>query len=369
MDMPSTNPCWVTQAAAQPVAFAQVREDPWLDERVFALHAGAASAFLVASGGCTACWLAGRGLARELLLVDVNPAQLALTRLKLALLQTHSPEERKRILGHAPLDPSVRKEALGSLLDGLSLAQDSLGQLEPVARLGPDHAGRYEMLFVALREALARRGWQAPAVEALLLGHERLRSGESRQNGSARWFPELDEAFDETMALENLVALFGEGATRNPALPFSRHFAERTRLALAREDAGANPYLWQVLLGRGSPAGGTPWLDLERCGTLPRVTSMVSTVHDALRRHTSTFDVVHLSNTLDWSTPEEAAATLQAAARALRPGGKVILRQLNSSLDLRRGDAGISWDPELSGQLLEADRSYFYRQVHVGLRP
>src|SRR6202011_5138275 len=70
----------------------------------------------------------------------------------------------------------------------------------------------------------------------------------------------LDDAFDEVMALPNLVRLFGATATNNRCEPFARHFARRTRHALATLPAADNPYLWQVLAGRypvGTPA---PWL-------------------------------------------------------------------------------------------------------------
>jgi predicted SAM-dependent methyltransferase len=40
-------------------------------------------------------------------------------------------------------------------------------------------------------------------------------------------------------------------------------------------------------------------------------------------------DFVHLSNILDWLTPEEAIETLSAAYRSLRRGGLVLIRQLN----------------------------------------
>ena len=49
---------------------------------------------------------------------------------------------------------------------------------------------------------------------------------------------------------------------------------------------------------------------------------------------TGSYDFVHLSNILDWLSPEEARATLDVAHAALRPGGWVLIRQLNSTLDI-----------------------------------
>src|SRR5688572_13082427 len=81
---------WALAAASRPIAFAQVREDPWVDlaaiERLGADRG--LRVIMIASGGCTAALLAASGRVADLHLVDVNPAQLTLTRLKLHLLTT-----------------------------------------------------------------------------------------------------------------------------------------------------------------------------------------------------------------------------------------------------------------------------------------
>ena len=80
-------------------------------------------------------------------------------------------------------------------------------------------------------------------------------------------------------------------------------------------------------------------------------------------------DLVHLSNILDWLCPAEAQATLEAARRVLRPGGKVIIRQLNSTLEITGLESGIVWDTALGQAMERRDRSYFYPRIHVGSRP
>src|SRR5262245_49421848 len=95
---------WVLEAAPLPVAFAQVREDPLLDLWVVEQLPANASVIQIASGGCTAAFLAAKAnnVAR-IHLVDPNPAQIALARLKLRLIQTSDPAERLSLLGHAPM--------------------------------------------------------------------------------------------------------------------------------------------------------------------------------------------------------------------------------------------------------------------------
>ena len=86
----------------------------------------------------------------------------------------------------------------------------------------------------------------------------------------------------------------------------------------------------------------------------------------ALLRNPRTYDLVHLSNILDWLSPEDARQTLAAAGAALRPGGRVIVRQLNSSLDIPALGDGLQWDRTLGAKLLKQDRSFFYRAILVG---
>src|SRR5688572_5670546 len=84
---------WAQEAARWPLAFAQVREDPRLDLVVLRRLRAPADVIMIASGGDTAVCL-GREPLRSLTLVDANPAQLALSRLKMHLAGTASPAHR-----------------------------------------------------------------------------------------------------------------------------------------------------------------------------------------------------------------------------------------------------------------------------------
>jgi S-adenosylmethionine-diacylglycerol 3-amino-3-carboxypropyl transferase len=80
-------------------------------------------------------------------------------------------------------------------------------------------------------------------------------------------------------------------------------------------------------------------------------------------------DMVHISNILDWLSPSLAAQTLEAAARVLKPGGKLIARQLNSSLDFEALTDVIAWDADWGRRMEPRDRSFFYPRIFVGTRP
>ena len=351
---------WLAQAAAVPVAFAQVREDPRVDLAVLDRSDGSElNGLMVASGGCTAAVLAESGRFARLRLVDVNPAQLALAKFKLDLLG--SPREyRLAVCGHAPMRD--RADVVGNFLGGNGGPPDLFGPVAIVGELGLDHCGRYELLFAQLRRAMGPAADAMPSILARPDAAGWLAPG--THSGDA-----LDAAFDEVMALPNLVALFGEGATANRVEPFARHFARRTRVALATLPTADNPFLWQLLVGRFPPGTAYDWFDVP---VPPRATVRSTvfergTITDMLAHaDRASYDFVHLSNVLDWLTPPQARHTLTCAADALRPGGLVVIRQLNSTLSLDQLGPDFDWLDTTA--LHAADRSFFYRRLYLGRR-
>ena len=355
---------WLLDAASLPVAFSQVREDPTLDFWILDQIGRRARIALVASGGCTVAALATRTDVEALHFVDPNPAQIALSRFKLHLLQTADPDDRLRLLGHAFLDANTRATRLAELLGRLELAADVFGPPSRIAACGPDHAGRYEHLFAALREELQEFEQALKALLRLDDPQEQAR----RVQPDTRLGRALDDALTKVMALPNLVTLFGVAATRNPRQAFASHFATRLRLVLAKQPAAGNPFLSQMLLGRFTSGAEYFWLRSPILDSMPALSWEESSIASVLRRRQGEFDMVHLSNILDWLDPDEAKETLDYARAALRPGGWVIVRQLNSVLDIPTLGEGFAWKTDAGAALLERDRSFFYRAICVGQR-
>lgn len=354
---------WTLEASRLPVAFAQVREDPAIDLAVLEHTGPGAHIAMIASGGCTAAALAAHGGAASITCIDPNPAQIALAQLKIALLET-APSERLQVLGHRPMDTRKRADRLAEFWTRLELPPDVCGPADHTARIGPDHVGRYEALFFALRAELEP---VATDLQSLLQMRE--------PSEQARWVrPDaplgaaLDRAFDTVMTYPNLVALFGDAATRNPRQPFARHFVERLRAILGAMPAAANPFLAQMLLGRFAPAHEYMWLRAPARKFGAGLTWRTSSMADALKDHASAFDLVHLSNILDWLSPNEACEQLDFAHGALRHGGRIIVRQLNSTIDIPALGAGFTWDCAQGAAFLARDRSFFYRSILIGRR-
>ncbi len=345
---------WARRAASLPLAFAQVREDPRLDLELARSIPEGGTVVMIASGGETAACL-GR-LPLRLVAVDMNPAQLALARVKWRLAGTEAAEEVAALLGHLPMPAVERRRRMKDLLDQLDLEEEVFGPPEWIAERGVDHGGRYEVCFAELRARL--EPWRGE-LQAMLNSERPL------VDFGGAW---LDEAFGKVMSLDNLVCLFGKEATQNPRRSFSDHFAERTREVIGRMPPRSNPFLWQILAGCFAPGCRYDWLEEDR----PMIAEVewrqgkMDAVLDSMSAESA--DLVHLSNILDWLSPGEAEATLRSACRVLKPGGRVIVRQLNSTLEIGGLDAGIAWDVE-RGKAMEArDRSYFYPRIHVGSR-
>ena len=199
-------PAWLQQAARLPVAFAQVCEDPLLDETVAALAGNKARICMIASGGCTAAALAAQPGIELLHCVDPNPAQLALAQVKLSLLRDASIEERLLVLGHSGCDSAARAVAITHALERAGYQDANLGPRDLLCTLGLDQVGRYERLFAALR--LELQNMAAELAELLLLTDVVEQRHRIRPDGML--WSTIENAFFNVMALPNLVVLFGE---------------------------------------------------------------------------------------------------------------------------------------------------------------
>lgn len=364
---PTEPASWAREAALLPLAFAQVREDPQIDLHLVRQLPPHPTVVMIASGGETAITL-GREPLGALHLVDMNRAQLALTRFKWELAG-EPPEQSCALLGHVNMPSNERAVELIKRCEQLDLAPTVFGPLELVSLIGPDHAGRYERTFAALRAELQT---DPVELESVLTSNDTDWCEKVAAPDSA-WGRALDKAFAQVMSLPNLVQLFGTEATQNPRRTFAAHFADRTRTALKRFAADTNPFIWQIFAGRFPGTHCYDWLHPDRgggtkCRVIPTYQcGRMNEVLDSLP--TQSADLIHLSNILDWLSPTQAETTLTSACRVLKPGGQVIIRQLNSTLDIPSIPSDFSWEVGLGHQLEAIDRSFFYPGIFVGVRP
>ncbi|MYD46178.1 MAG: DUF3419 family protein [Gammaproteobacteria bacterium] len=357
-------PDWVHQSLNLPLRFAQVREDPDLDSWLVQQLPNDATLLVVGSGGCTLAVLASMPNVRSIHVVDPNPAQLALCRIKLALLRDQDPEDRLKFLGHRDLSCEKREHQLHRICEETCDSVSSFGPTDRIFEVGLDYAGRYESVFRQISKSVAM--FPDSVLDLLRLNNS---------SDQAKWLQmhpdfvaRLLNSFDQVMCLENLVALFGEIATQNPVMPFSTHFFQRTVHALHCFNARSNHFLWQVLASSAPIKPFARWLNQPRQKVSANFHFETETVQDHLAQIDVQFDYIHLSNVLDWLTEDEARALLELTWNRLKPKGFTLIRQLNSDLPIRVLGESFRWLDEESDNLHRKDLSYFYRGVHCGRR-
>jgi S-adenosylmethionine-diacylglycerol 3-amino-3-carboxypropyl transferase len=81
------------------------------------------------------------------------------------------------------------------------------------------------------------------------------------------------------------------------------------------------------------------------------------------------YDLVDLSNIFDWM-PEEAVASLAIRlSENMRPGSRLIFRQLNHTKNFAVLFAEqFQFDVALGERLRQADRSLFYAKINIGTK-
>lgn len=357
-------PDWVHKSFDLPLRFAQVREDPGLDTWVVERLPNDSSLLIVGSGGCTLAVLASMPNVRSIHVVDPNPAQLALCRVKLALLRDQDPDDRLKFLGHRELSVEAREYQLHRICEETCDSVSSFGPTDHVLEVGLDYAGRYESVFRKISDSVA--AYPDSVLDLLQL---------ENSSDQAKWLQthpdfvaRLLKSFDQVMCLENLVALFGETATQNPVMSFSTHFFQRTVHALHCFNASTNHFLWQALASFALTKPHARWLSQPRQEVSANCLFETKTMQDYLAQVDVQFDYIHLSNVLDWLTVEEARALLEFTWNRLKPNGYTLIRQLNSDLPIRALGEHFTWLDEESDSLHRKDLSYFYRGVHCGRR-
>ncbi len=301
--------------AARP-KFAIVREDPRTEA---ALLDDVRNVLLVASAGDTALTLAAQHPELRITAFDFNPRQIDLVRRKI----------------------SARTDAT------------------ELARLSQD--GEFEGLFRVLRHFLLEFVVSGQELEAYFAAT----TADDAQDWLHRVFeePYWSTAFELTFADRFLNTMFGPAATQHaPAGSYGPYFRRVFEQGLRRADGPSNPFLQHILLGRYLPGCEPAWYG-------PAAAPQLTFVHGSLTDvpNLATYDLVSLSNCLDWADDATARAWGDALSNGARQGCTLLLRQLNNTRDLRGFFPGFAFDTGRGDALLREDRSLFYNRIEVGV--
>ena len=255
------------------VLFGRMHED-WSIEA--SLFPPGSRVLCVASAGCTALALAGRG--DRVTAVDINPAQVDYVRARLAGM--------------------------------------------------PAKVGRVDLMLMRARHALRWLGWNEAKLRSFLtLGDptEQMRFWRQRLDGPL-WRTALE------CALHPLVLRFAYASGFLRALPdgFARVIRRRLERGWLLHANRTNPYAWHMLLGHGPPEEGSSTIS---CGHL-KVNLICAEVAEYLEICTpASFDAFSLSNILDGADAQYRQRLLCAVRRTGAPEAIVVLRSFAEPKD------------------------------------
>jgi len=356
-----------------PLQFTVMREDPRLEERLLDKMPGEKRFFGITGAGCTLLQLAARPDLTSLVGADLDPRQTSWARFRLVAARLFSRKDFCRVTGISQIEASVREGLLNKVAQALAPEDRALVKEERAFLLnGAFDDGTFERLFSFWRGFLERFVIAREDIQRLFEGD---RAVAEAMVGADLWPASFELAFHQRL----LLAVFGPDAIQHaPPGSYPRYFQARFEWALSQPDAPANPYLSHALRGRyGALDQNSALPDFllpdryERLSqSVGKVTCHTGRVAEALAANPGPYQLIMLSNILDWSSEADAESMARPVLDALAPGGFLLMRQLNNVRPLPRSwMTSLDFDPTLERELLAADRSFFYSAIRVGRKP
>jgi S-adenosylmethionine-diacylglycerol 3-amino-3-carboxypropyl transferase len=347
------------------IVFTRAWEDDRVDLAALAVRPGE-HVLAIAAAGDIPLALASDG-ATELIAVDLNPAQLHLSALKIAAAgwdaeeryrwfecgRTDRADEAYRTRLRPALKPDARAywdARIGAFTSGL---HDSEGVGRTFNRLG----AFVRFIVPGLARDLERVA--TPAAQ-LRLWHERVQG---------RLFNRITDWLARHTPLLAPLAPNRQELDRMRRGAYLRAVESRVEGIVGAVLVREHPWWAPAFLGRPVALGhGAAWLDAERstavaagAGRIRLVQGDVAAVLGQLEA--GSLDAATVSNVPDWLDSAAARRLVDALARALRPGGRVLVRSVLP-------DGGLPEDPRLtrdprSDAFTAAERTALYGRVDL----
>jgi S-adenosylmethionine-diacylglycerol 3-amino-3-carboxypropyl transferase len=366
------------------LVYPQIWEDPVVDLEALDVKEGE-HLIAIASGGCNVLsYLAAAPI--TVTAVDLNPAHVALNKLKLAAL-AHLPDHDTFRTFFADANKRENVDAYHAYLRA-NLDAKTRKYWESRDRLGRRRIGYFS-------SNLYRHGLLGNFITA---GHwlARVHGADPRRVLTARTRGEQRRIFDSELAplfakrhirwlLDKPSALFGLGIppSQFTALKGSEaSMADVLRARLERLacdfDLRDNYFAWQAFGRRyatNTRAPLPPYLKRESFDKLRKRAADMTVVHASLTEHLASkparsLDAYVLLDAQDWMTDEQLSALWNEIVRTAKPGGRVIFRTAGEDTILpgRVPEAVLSrfsYDRERCRALTAKDRSSIYGGFHL----
>ena len=360
-------------AAMPPYNFGLSQEDERTEAAALALGAGD-RVLSIASAGEMPLSLLALG-AERVTAVDIDPAQLHLTALKLAASRALEREAMLGFLGYVPTPGDVRRAALRATLPLLSDEARAYWQArEHLVTRGVIWQGRYER-YIRRLVALVVPVLGRKRIEGLFAtgGLDAQSAHFDREIGRPLVHAVFRIAFDPR--------IFGKRGMdprslqhRDRAESLGDQYFGKFRAFCTRWPARANHHLQLTLLGRLVDASATPaCFTTEGIAALRERHASLRLVCSDLRAHLAaeavgSYDKVHLSNLADWLSASEFDALLRTRARRIASPGRAVWRYLHTRRAVPEDLRGIVCaDEPLGRRLADDDRFPFYGVVPLAI--
>jgi S-adenosylmethionine-diacylglycerol 3-amino-3-carboxypropyl transferase len=347
------------------IRYAQVWEDA--DVLTQALRAGPNDTVVsIASAGDNALALLGDGAAR-VIAVDLNPAQLACVRARVAAYRTLDHAGLLELMG------SRRSLRRGELLDRVARELSAEDQAfwaerkDDVERYGLGGAGKFERYFRIFRRI----------VLPLVHGNDTVREGLRPRSPEerARFY---DRTWDSWAWRGLLKTFFSKTVMgrlgRDPAFfdhvegSAAEHVGRRTRHAFVDLDPSVNPYLTWILTGTHGaalPRALRPEMFDPIRQRLDRLEIRLATV-ESLAAEGVKADAFNLSDIFEYMSPPAHEAAYKTVLEAAKPGARVAYWNMMASRRAPPAFADkVRTRSDLEATLGPADKAFFYRDFVI----
>ena len=365
------------------LVYPQIWEDPVVDLEALELKDGE-SLIAIASGGCNVLsYLATAPI--NITAIDLNPAHVALNKLKLAAL-AHLPDYAAFCRFFAEADGRHNIEAYHKYLSA-HVDEATRKYWESRDRLGRKRIGyfgtnvyRHGLLggFIGAGHLLARLHGKNP---------RRLLAAKTLSDQRRIFESELAPLFKKRhirWLLDRPSSLFGLGIPPSQFTALKGHEASMADVLHARLerlacdfDLSENYFAWQAF-GRRYASGGSgplpPYLQRENFEALRERANNVNVVHASFTEHLASLppasmDAYVLLDAQDWMTDDQLTALWTEIARTARPGARVIFRTAGEETILpgRIPDEILSrfdYDLDICRAWTVRDRSSIYGGFH-----
>lgn len=310
------------------VTFAQVREDPSVDEAIVD-PTGRHHVVVVTSGGCTALTMVAAGAGR-VTAVDVSPAQNHLAELKAAALASLSHPDALAFLGAMPAGLGLRRLLYRRVRSRLSpSARRYWDRHQRTLARGALGSGTTERFLVPiawlLRTVVLPRG----TVDALIDARDSAAQSAVFHDRWDTW--RWRAMFALLLNRRTCRRVYGTFFDNIDATDFAAHFRSLLEPALRDTPAAGNWYLHELFRHRYRTECLPPHLRADSASTIAANLGRLTLVDDELARWLGTqadgsVDAFCLSNIGEWLDDDQRTELFAQIARTATDDAVVVLR-------------------------------------------